>query len=269
MVAQIKHIAIVTDRYTLMARFYEALFGMWTFPGRVEAAAMAVSDGHVGLNFNLRPPGRQAGLDHFGFEVADVDDVIERATRFPEVDFLRRPGNRPFAGMSMNDPAGNVFDLAHKEESDRDSVYGRAAAGRGTKRRLTHFLLRTMDPAMVAAFYRDVFELIEQPRGNDDPNFYLSDGTVTMVIGPWRIKDYQGTGIARPAMDHLGFTVESLDAFQRDMQQLAAANTALAAQSLTATQENVHRLDLLKKCRLGKLHLTDPDGVLIDVSEDA
>src|SRR5215510_13394609 len=89
MTAQIKHIAIVTDRYTLLARFYEALFGMWTFPGRVEAAAMAVSDGHVGLNFNLRPPGRQAGLDHFGFEVEDVETVVQRAKEFPGVDFLK------------------------------------------------------------------------------------------------------------------------------------------------------------------------------------
>ena len=58
MTAQIKHIAIITENYTLLARFCEALFGMWTFPGRVEAAAMGVSDGHVGLNFNLRPPGK-------------------------------------------------------------------------------------------------------------------------------------------------------------------------------------------------------------------
>ena len=54
MTAQIRYIAIVTDRYTLMARFYEALFGMWTFTGGAEAAAMAVSDGHVGLNFDIR-----------------------------------------------------------------------------------------------------------------------------------------------------------------------------------------------------------------------
>jgi len=267
--AQIKHIAIVTDRYTLLARFYEAVFGMWTFPGRIEAAAMAVSDGHVGLNFNLRAPGRQAGLDHFGFEVEDVDAVIERAMKFPAVDFLRRPSNRPFVGISMNDPAGNVFDLAHKDAENRDSVYGNAAPRRQTKRHLTHFLLRAIDPGLLATFYRDVFQLNELARKNDEPNYYLSDGTVTMVIGPWKIRDYQGTGIARPAMDHLGFAVESLEAFERDLRQLGAANTALAPQSLTATPEHSHRLSLLKTCALGRLHLSDPDGVLLDVSEAA
>jgi catechol 2,3-dioxygenase-like lactoylglutathione lyase family enzyme len=88
-----------------------------------------------------------------------------------------------------------------------------------------------------------------------------------MVVGPWKITDYKGTGVARPAMDHLGFTVESIDAFSRDMEQLAKANTALTSQSLTATPENVNRLELLKQCPLGHLHLTDPDGVLLEVSE--
>lgn len=269
MTAQIKHIAIITDRYTLLARFYEAAFGMWTFPGKAEAAAMGVSDGHVGLNFNLRPPGRQAGLDHFGFEVEDVDIVLERAGKYPGVGYLRRPSNRPFAGMSMNDPAGNVFDLAHREVEKRDSVYSNEAGGRATKRRITHFLLRVLNPSMIAEFYRDVFDLIEQPRKNSDPNYYLSDGTVAMVIGPWKITDYKGTGVARPAMDHLGFAVESLDAFKRDMAQLAKANTALTSQSLTATPENEHRLELLKQCSLGHWHLTDPDGVLLEVAEQA
>ncbi len=267
MPAQIRHIAIVSERYTLLARFYEAVFGMWTFPGRVEAAAMAVSDGHVGLNFNLRPPGRQAGLDHFGFEVESVDTVLARAAKYPRVEYLRRPSNRPFAGMSMNDPAGNVFDLAHRDIEARDSVYGDDAGARKTPRHITHFQLRALDPEQLATFYHDVFDLIEQPRNKHDPNYYLSDGTVTMMIAPWKITDYEGTGVARPAMDHLGFTVESLDRFQRDVERIAQANTALTPQSLTATPENAHRLELLKHCHMGKWHLTDPDGVLLDIRE--
>jgi predicted enzyme related to lactoylglutathione lyase len=269
MIAQIKHIAIVTDRYTLLARFYEAVFGLWTFPGRVEAAAMAVSDGHVGLNFNLRPPGRQAGIDHFGLEVEDVDTVLKRGAKYRGVDHLRRPSNRPFAGISMNDPAGNVFDLAHRDVKDRDSVYGTSAERKMTPRRMSHFVLRAVDPPMLADFYRDVFDLIEKPRTNSDPNFYLSDGTLTMVIAPWKITDYAGTGVARPAMDHLGFTVDNLDAFQSDLGRLAIANAALAPQTLADSPENTCRRDLLKKCALGKLHIADPDGNLIDIAADA
>jgi predicted enzyme related to lactoylglutathione lyase len=267
--AQIKHIAIITDRYTLLARFYEAVFGMWTFPGKVEAAAMAVSDGHVGLNFNLRPPGRQAGLDHFGFEVGNLDEVLDKATKFPNVDYLRRPSNRPFAGLSMNDPAGNVFDLAHKEPERLDSVYASGNGRRNTPRHISHFVLCALKPEILAEFYREVFALLELPRNDGDPNFYLSDGKVMMIIAPWKIKDYQGTGVARPAMDHLGFTVENLETFERDLKELAAANTALAPVPLTTTKENVCRLELLKRSAPGQVQFCDPDGVLLTVKEAA
>ena len=65
----------------------------------------------------------------------------------------------------------------------------------------------------------------------------------------------------------LGFSVESLDAFQKDMKSLAAANTALDGASLTATKENVARLELLKKTSMSQVHLSDPDGVLLAVKE--
>jgi predicted enzyme related to lactoylglutathione lyase len=270
MPAQMKHIAIITDRYTLMARFYEAVFGLWTFPDRPQVAAIAVSDGHVGLNFNVRAPGRQAGLDHFGFEVEDVEATIARAKKHEGAGFVKRPSNRPFAGTTMNDPVGFVFDLAHADTSKREGVYGAAAEKKRTKRRISHFMMRTLYPAKLADFYRDVFELIEQPRqSNDDPNFYLSDGTVTIVIAPWNIADYQGTGIERPAMDHIGFTVESLETFERELKDLASSNVTLMGPSLTATPERARRHNLLKTCRLGKFHMADPDGVLLDISEAA
>lgn len=268
MTAQIKHIAIITERYTLMARFYEAVFGMWTFPGRVESAAMGVSDGHVGLNFNYRPPGRQAGLDHWGFEVENVDEILERSKKFAGVGYLKRPSNRPFVGISMNDPVGNVFDLANADKSKRDSIYGADAVKKQTPRRITHFLLRAMEPEPLARFYHEVFDLIEKPRQAGDPNFYLSDGIVTMIIAPWKITDYAGTGIARPAMDHLGFTVESVDAFKSDLEKLYSANDALTGVSLTATPENAHRLELLKRSNLGSFQMADPDGVLINVNDN-
>ncbi|HEX6511049.1 MAG TPA: VOC family protein, partial [Chloroflexota bacterium] len=108
-----KHLAIVSDDYLTEGRFYEALFGMKSFEGGRLSSAVAVSDGYVGLNVNPRKAGRQAGLDHFGFEVDDVEQVFGRAReRYPQAQWLKRPSNRPFAGISMNDPCGNVFDLS-------------------------------------------------------------------------------------------------------------------------------------------------------------
>ena len=34
-----------------------------------------------------------------------------------------RPANRPFAGISANDPDGNVFDISQKDMSNRSAIY--------------------------------------------------------------------------------------------------------------------------------------------------
>ena len=124
MVARLKHVAIVSSNFAIEGRFYEALFGMKPFSGSRADSASAVSDGYVGLNVNPRAPGRQAGFDHFGFEVDNVDEIQRRVNEgFPGVTLLKRPSNRPFAGISMHDPAGNVFDLSQKGMTNRADVY--------------------------------------------------------------------------------------------------------------------------------------------------
>jgi len=76
--AKINHIAIVSEKYALLASFYESLFGMKRSPTGKINRAITVGDGYVGLNINPRKPGRPAGLDHFGVEVEDVDTVFDR-----------------------------------------------------------------------------------------------------------------------------------------------------------------------------------------------
>ena len=50
-----------------------------------------------------------------------------------------------------------------------------------------------------------------------DANRYLTDGHITMVVMPWAITDYDGTGIVSPSMDHIGFQVENLETFKADV----------------------------------------------------
>jgi hypothetical protein len=80
MFAKLKHLAIVSDQYTLLGRFYEGMFGMKPSQNARPFGAVVVRDGYVGLNINPRKgkAGRQAGLDHFGFEVEDVNIVFDR-----------------------------------------------------------------------------------------------------------------------------------------------------------------------------------------------
>src|ERR1700731_4205056 len=76
--AKINHVAIVSEKYALLASFYESLFGMKRSPKGKINRAVTVGDGYVGLNINPRKAGRPAGLDHFGVEVEDVDTGLDR-----------------------------------------------------------------------------------------------------------------------------------------------------------------------------------------------
>ena len=90
MFAKIKHLAIVSQNYAMEAKFYQAIFGMKVAETqRPEAGAVVVGDGYVGLNINGRRPGRQAGFDHFGFEVEDVEVVFARLRdKYPTIEVL-------------------------------------------------------------------------------------------------------------------------------------------------------------------------------------
>src|SRR5690349_24441383 len=126
MTAKLKHLAIVSDQYTLLERFYQAMFGMKSSPDNPPAGAVVVSDGYVGLNINPRKgkAGRQAGLDHFGFEVDDAEAVLAKIqARYPGINALKRPGSREFAGLTTHDPAGNVFDISQPGMENRRGVY--------------------------------------------------------------------------------------------------------------------------------------------------
>lgn len=266
MFAQIKHMAIVSENYALMGKFYEAAFHMRTSRGARATNAVVVGDGYVGLNINPRRAGRQAGFDHFGFEVADVETVFTRfREKYPSVTVLKRPGNRPFAGLSTHDPAGNVFDLSQRGMENRTDVY--EDGDWNQDRAIHHFALRTVMPEALAQFYVDVFELQAQEKPAGDSNFYLSDGKVTLIIMPWNINDYLGSGIERPAIDHLGFKVENVEEFKRGLQTIVETNPRLSPSPVGAGPEGQARLKLFSKCPYGKFQLADPDGVLIDVCE--
>jgi catechol 2,3-dioxygenase-like lactoylglutathione lyase family enzyme len=267
MFAKLKHMAIVSDQFTLLGRFYETLFGMRSSarsPNETRGAAV-VGDGYVGLNINSRAPGRQSGLDHFGFEVEDVETVFTRLReKYPKIKVLHRPGGRSFAGISTHDPAGNVFDLS-KGVGKRRGVYEEGEWQQ--ERHLNHLALRAVNPEMLAEFYAEVFELVALEKPAGDPNYYLSDGRVTLTIMPWDITNYLGSGIERPALDHLGFQVESLAAFQRDLAALVERDPSLAPRRARKDSEGEARLRLFSTCPRGMFQLADPDGILIDVTD--
>ena len=266
MFAQMKHLAIVSSNVDLEGDFYRDVFGLKRSGMARAGGAVVVRDGYVGLNLNPRAPGRQAGFDHFGFEVQDVDLVFSRLKeKYPAVRVLKRPGNRPFAGISTHDPAGNVFDLSQRGMENRRDLY--VDDDQVMPRRIGHIALRAVQPEEIAEFYRTVFELTELEKPANDPNHYLSDGKVTLAVFPWQINDFEGSGIERPALDHIGFKVESMAAFKADLEKHTHQYGASTAERPDKNPEREVRQKLFAKCCFGQFQTSDPDGVLIDVSE--
>src|SRR6266568_4017403 len=166
---------------------------MRTAADRRPERAVTVSDGYVGLNINPRKAGRHAGLDHFGVEVEDAERVCARLReRYPAIEVLKRPDTRPFAGISTHDPAGNLFDLSQKDMGNRTSVY--VEPPREQARTISHLALRTLHADEVAEFYVDLLGFEQLAKKAGDPNHYLSDGRVTLILMPWSILDYEAGG---------------------------------------------------------------------------
>src|SRR5437763_237958 len=161
MAAKIKHVAIRStsdEQAQLISDFYGTLFGM--------QRGNKTSDGYVWMSLSAHGPGRQAGPDHFGFEVENIDEVMARSrAAYPDINFLKRPPTRPFAEIGSHDPAGNVFDLYQTKPDQASSDSEERPA-----RYLSHFQLRAVNPGELAKFYQDIYGLQLEPRTSDDAN---------------------------------------------------------------------------------------------------
>jgi predicted enzyme related to lactoylglutathione lyase len=291
MASKFKHIGIMSQNAPRLFKFYECLFDFrkssaesspdseaeyakafgYTVLGSKRVATpfdrtIIASDGNIGVAFNRRRPGYNGGLDHFGIEVDDLEETFDRIKKYPTIDIVKRPSNRPFADYSTHDPEGHIFDLMQPGKKDVKGVW--LDPNRKQERSIKHFTMRVMNPEALAEFYMDVYGFKEEEKALEDPNFYVTDGTVTLVLTPWKIKDYLGTEHKAPGMDHVGFKVENLEAFKKDVETLRTVDPEwLAPKSPNLKEEYNVVLGLLQSCRHGKHQLPDPEGNLIDVSE--
>ena len=127
-----RHLAIKTKDPARLAKFYEEVFGLKVIHTE-RSGAVYMSDGYLTLAL-LRNRGEAtpSGINHFGFQVDDVDDVEQKLKAFEE-PLTRRPSTRPFAEHRAMDPDGNLFDIsAHGYDdiefaADRDEKKKKAA----------------------------------------------------------------------------------------------------------------------------------------------
>ena len=274
MLTRIQHAAIVSENFVREAKFYESVFGMKrSKPGSAEEEkairtnyAVSIGDGYVGVTVIGRKPGYVPGLHHFGVDVDDVDEAIARIKKnYPEVAVLKRPSNRPFATYGAHDPEGNYFDLTQEGMSNRRDVY--AEQQREHPRRIHHIKLRVMKPAAIAAFYRDMLDLKEADKALEDPNYYLTDGKMTLIVAPWKMSDFEGAGIDRPGLEHIGFQVESVETVKKELAGLRESDPEMRERVISEPSEGERRAALIASCRHCQHQLSSPDGVFIDICE--
>lgn len=264
MFARIKHAAIYTQNPTSTIPFYEKMLGMKRITTAVtEANRGHISDGLIGLAVLARRPGIPAGLDHFGFEVDDVDTVRERIKKISPNAIITKGLERvPFAIFRSHDPAGAQFDIS--ERTDPKVREGYKESGWDQPRQFNHVVIRAHEPAVVAQFYQEVFELFEVREPPLGDAVCLSDGKVRLVIQRTDDNSYMSM---RQGLDHIGFKVESLEQIKNDLAELSQSAPASAPRDLAGgifghlTQRD------MDSCRIGKYATSDPDGVLLDFSE--
>ena len=275
MLTRIQHFAIVSENFVREARFFESAFGMKRAkPGSEEEQkairtnyAVSISDGYVGVTMIGRKPGYVPGLHHFGVDVDAVDEAIARIKqKYPHVAVLKRPSNRPFATYGAHDPEGNYFDLTQEGMSNRRDVY--VEKQRQQPRHVHHLKMRVMNAPAMAEFYRDTFDLQEAEKALEDPNFYLTDGRMTLIIAPWQMSDFEGAGIDRPGLEHVGFQVESVATVNKELAATREADPEMRERIVAEPSEVERRAALIAGCRHCKYVTSSPDGVFVDLCEN-
>jgi catechol 2,3-dioxygenase-like lactoylglutathione lyase family enzyme len=270
MFAKIRHVAVLTENWDRMAKFYQTVFGMRKITngmtderGEYNKNRGHLSDGVIGLALLQRQPGFKSGFDHFGLEVDDVQKVRDRLReQYPDVFVAQSQSHVPFAGLRTHDPDGNQFDLSQKGMANVREGY--LQEGWDQQRWINHIAIRSGRPAHIAEFYQKVFELkpIEGLCGND--SYYLTDGKVNLVIRPWDMVSYRGL---MAGLDHFGFKVDNLEQTKKDLATLADSAPSSGARKIAIGRDGEVRQKNLESCKLCMHALSDPDGVLLDLSE--
>jgi catechol 2,3-dioxygenase-like lactoylglutathione lyase family enzyme len=115
--AKIRHIAIFTPDTNVLAAFYVNTFGLHEVMRRDKPnGAIYLSDGYINLAIlpnDGEAAGEPAGINHFGFQVDDVDAFAENAVRLGATQGRSAvPADGRFTEAYVRDPIGQRVDLS-------------------------------------------------------------------------------------------------------------------------------------------------------------
>ena len=123
---QIRHLAIVSLNPEKLAKFYEEVFEMELLNSGNGAYYM--SDGHITLALlPNKAEGKPSGLNHFGFQIEDADEIARRLEEHGMAQPAERPADRPYAETRATDPDGNNYDLSVHGYQKSETKFDRLA----------------------------------------------------------------------------------------------------------------------------------------------
>jgi catechol 2,3-dioxygenase-like lactoylglutathione lyase family enzyme len=109
---KIRHLAIVSLDPEKLAKFYCEVFDMEVVH-RNKNGGLFISDGYLTVALlSNRAEGKPSGLNHFGFQIEDSEEIFGRLADFGIARPAPRPDDRPYAEVRTTDPDGNNFDLS-------------------------------------------------------------------------------------------------------------------------------------------------------------
>lgn len=109
---RIRHIAIVTMNPEKLAEFYCDVFDMKVVQ-RNARGNVFLTDGYITVALlRNKAEGKVNGLNHFGFQVEDTEEIRERLKKWDVYGPADRPDDRAYAEVRMADPEGNNIDLS-------------------------------------------------------------------------------------------------------------------------------------------------------------
>jgi catechol 2,3-dioxygenase-like lactoylglutathione lyase family enzyme len=264
MSAKIRHLALYTENQNQMAAFYQKVFGMKRITRSfVDPNKGHISDGVIGLAVLNRRPSFAAALDHFGFEVDDVGSILDTMKqKYPKTLVTKGLEQVAFAVFRSHDPAGAQFDISWKEHPKVQEGY--KDDGWEQSRQINHIAIRASEPEQVAEFYHEVFGLKEGKNFRDEDTLCITDGRVDLLIRRTTNHSYMSM---RQGLDHFGFAVESLENAKKDLADFATAFPDAAPKDIAGGIFGHITKEDMDGCRVGQYSFSDPDGIVLDLSE--
>src|SRR6266480_765013 len=242
--AKIRHVAFMINDTPKLRDFYQKGFGfeqcyesasgaIMVMDGTFNLALLKIREGESEVVGTHRADGGESdqtpGINHFGFVVDSVDEILERVGS--DLKHGENPQDGRPAEMRIEDPWGNRFDLSARGFFGREEV--RLPAVR-------QVVVQVDRPNEVADLYKEKLDLKEEGRASDG-SVYLGDGLIHMALVQEGLTNKHG-------IQYIGIQIDDWDATADRFREMGHPLT-------------------MPKDRGADLPLRDPEGNLLVLSQ--